>query len=77
MLANDSATVAVEVPVYLYPNEVPDLHLTGADLEVRGAADRAHATASGSATLQDFITRLSIDIDLRSAPAGPSQLAIR
>jgi len=29
MLANDSATVAVEVPVYLYPNEAPDLQLTG------------------------------------------------
>lgn len=28
MLANDSATVAVEVPVYLYPNEAPDLKLT-------------------------------------------------
>ena len=28
MLANDSATIAVEVPVYLYPNEAPDLKLT-------------------------------------------------
>jgi hypothetical protein len=27
MLANDSATIAVEVPVYLFPNEAPDLHL--------------------------------------------------
>lgn len=27
MLANDSATVAVEVPVYLFPNEAPDLNL--------------------------------------------------
>jgi ATP-dependent exoDNAse (exonuclease V) beta subunit len=27
MLANDSATIAVEVPVYLYPNEAPDLKL--------------------------------------------------
>lgn len=25
MLANDSATIAVEVPVYLYPHEAPDL----------------------------------------------------
>jgi len=30
MLVNDSATVAVEVPVYLYPYEAPDLELTGA-----------------------------------------------
>lgn len=29
MLVNDSATVAVEVPVYLYPYEAPDLGLTG------------------------------------------------
>lgn len=29
MLANDSATVAVEVPVYLFPNEARDLNLTG------------------------------------------------
>jgi ATP-dependent exoDNAse (exonuclease V) beta subunit len=28
MLANDSATIAVEVPVYLFPNEAPDLKLT-------------------------------------------------
>lgn len=27
MLANDSATIAVEVPVYLYPDEAPDLGL--------------------------------------------------
>jgi hypothetical protein len=30
MLANDSATIAVEVPVYLHPNEAPDLKLTNA-----------------------------------------------
>ena len=30
MLANDSATVAVEVPVYLQPHEAPDLQLSGA-----------------------------------------------
>jgi hypothetical protein len=30
MLANDSATIAVEVPVYLLPNEAPDLNLDGA-----------------------------------------------
>jgi hypothetical protein len=47
------------------------------DIEVRGADDRARGKASGNATLQDFITRLSIDIDLRSAPLGRSQLAIR
>lgn len=28
MLANDSATIAVEVPVYLFPFEAPDLRLT-------------------------------------------------
>jgi hypothetical protein len=28
MLANDSATIAVEVPVYLFPNEAPELKLT-------------------------------------------------
>ena len=27
MLANDSATIAVEVPVYLFPDEAPDLKL--------------------------------------------------
>lgn len=30
MLANDSATIAVEVPVYLYPEEAPDLELASA-----------------------------------------------
>jgi len=29
MLVNDSATIAVEVPVYLHPHEAPDLQLTG------------------------------------------------
>jgi hypothetical protein len=29
MLVNDSATVAVELPIYLYPHEAPDLGLTG------------------------------------------------
>jgi ATP-dependent exoDNAse (exonuclease V) beta subunit len=29
MLANDSATVAVEVPVFLFPHEAADLRLTG------------------------------------------------
>jgi hypothetical protein len=47
------------------------------DIEVRGAGGRAVATGSGHATLQDFITRLESRIDLRSAPRGPSQLAIR
>jgi hypothetical protein len=47
------------------------------DIEVRSADDHSRATASGHATLQDFITRLSTDIDLRSAARGPSQLAIR
>jgi hypothetical protein len=47
------------------------------DIEVRGTADQSRATASGHATLQDFIMRLSTDIDLRSAARGPSQLAIR
>ncbi len=28
MLANDSATIAVEVPVYLYPDEARNLELT-------------------------------------------------
>lgn len=30
MLVNDSATIAVEVPIYLHPREAPDLDLTGA-----------------------------------------------
>jgi hypothetical protein len=47
------------------------------DIEVRGTDDRARTTAAGKATLRNFITRLSTDIDLRSAPRGPSQLAIR
>jgi hypothetical protein len=47
------------------------------DIEVRGTGGRAIATALGHATLQDFITRLESHIDLRSAPRGPSQLAIR
>jgi hypothetical protein len=46
------------------------------DVEVRGGG-RTLATASGHARLQDFMTRLEGDIDLRSAPRGPSQLAIR
>jgi hypothetical protein len=46
------------------------------DLEVRGGR-RTFATASGHARLEDFMTRLEGDIDLRSAPRGPSQLAIR
>ena len=29
MLTNDSATVAVEVPIYLHPHEAKDLELTG------------------------------------------------
>ena len=29
MLTNDSATVAVEVPIYLHPQEAPDLELSG------------------------------------------------
>jgi transposase-like protein len=42
MLVNDSATIAVEVPVYLHPYEAPDLQLGGAltghidVLQVRG-----------------------------------------
>jgi hypothetical protein len=47
------------------------------ELEVRASDGLASTTASGDARLQDFITRLSADIDLRSAPRGPSQLAIR
>jgi len=47
------------------------------DVEVRGAGGSAIATASGHATLQDFITRLSVEIDLRSAPRGTCQLGIR
>jgi hypothetical protein len=47
------------------------------ELEVRGSDGVARATASGDASLQDFITRLASDIDLRSAPRGQGQLAIR
>jgi hypothetical protein len=47
------------------------------EIEVRDPDGSARATASGVATLQDFITRLSADIDLRSAPRGTRQLAIR
>jgi hypothetical protein len=47
------------------------------ELEVRGSDGPARATASGDATLKDFNTRLSADIDLRSAPRGTCQLAIR
>jgi hypothetical protein len=47
------------------------------ELEVRGSDGLMRATASGDASLQDFITRLSADIDLRSAPRGTCQLAIR
>jgi hypothetical protein len=47
------------------------------ELEVRGSDGLVRATASGDATLLDFITRLSADIDLRSAPYGPCQLAVR
>ena len=47
------------------------------ELELRGPDGSARATAWGGATLQDFITRLSADLDLRSAPRGASELAIR
>jgi len=47
------------------------------ELEVRGSDGLARATASGDATLRDFVTRLESHIDLRSAPRGPSHLAIR
>lgn len=47
------------------------------DIEMRGIDGRAFATASAHATLQDFMTRLATHIDLRSAPRGPCQLAIR
>jgi hypothetical protein len=46
-------------------------------LQVRDPAGSERATASGVATLQDFITRLSADIDLRSARRGVNHLAIR
>jgi hypothetical protein len=47
------------------------------ELEVRAPDGSALATAHGVATLQDFITRVSTDFDLRSAPSGTNQLAIR
>ena len=47
------------------------------ELEVRGSDGLVRATAVGNATLQDFITRLETEIDLRSAPRGPSELAVR
>jgi hypothetical protein len=47
------------------------------DIEVRATDGRVLATAAGHATLEDFITRLATEVDMRSAPRGPSQLAIR
>jgi hypothetical protein len=47
------------------------------ELELRGRNGDALATAWGGATLQGFMTRLSADLDLRSVPPGPSELAIR
>jgi hypothetical protein len=47
------------------------------ELEVRGNDGLTRATASGDASLQDFITRVSADIDLGSIPRGACQLAIR
>jgi hypothetical protein len=47
------------------------------ELEVRGSDGVARATASGDATIQDFIARLASEIDLRSTPPGPCLLAIR
>ena len=47
------------------------------DIELRSTDGRARATASAAATLQDFTTRLTTNLDLRSASRGPSQLAIR
>ena len=47
------------------------------ELELRGPDGSPRATASGGAKLQASITRLSADLDLRSAPRGPSELAIR
>jgi hypothetical protein len=47
------------------------------DIELRGTDGRARVTATGNATVRDFVTRLSADIDLSSAQRGPCQLAIR
>ena len=47
------------------------------ELELRGPDGIARAKALGDATLQDFVTRLSTDVNLQSAPRGASQLAIR
>jgi hypothetical protein len=47
------------------------------DIQVRDTGGREVATASGRATLHDLITRVSADIDLRSAPRGTCQLALR
>jgi hypothetical protein len=47
------------------------------EIEARGTGGGALATASGHATLDDSVTRLSVDLDLRSIPRGTSHLAIR
>jgi len=47
------------------------------ELELRGPDGVARVTASGDATLQDFTTRLTADVDLRSAPRGSYEVAIR
>ena len=61
---------SVRLTVLLPNGSEPGWH----ELELRGPDG---VRASREATLQDFITRLSLDVDLRSAPRGSYQLAIR
>ena len=46
-------------------------------LEVRDTDGRVRATAKGTASLQEFVTRLETDVDLSSVPRGLARLAVR
>ena len=45
-------------------------------VEVRGSSSQPIATASGSATIVDFVTTLAMRLDLRQVPHGPASLRI-
>jgi hypothetical protein len=47
------------------------------ELQVLDANLQSRASAPGDAVLQDFVTRLTAVLDLRSLPAGAYQLALR
>ena len=47
------------------------------ELQLLDAHLQSRSAASADAILQDFVTRLTADLDLRSLPSGAYQLAVR